>query len=121
MCGIAGIWSPGSRAGGGALGRMLARMRRRGPDGEGSWVEGEVGLGMRRLAIVDVAGGRQPLANEAGTLKVVFNGEIYNHASLRRLLSDRGHTFKSETDGEVIPHLYEEFGPDFVDRLDGIF
>ena len=75
---------------------------------------------MRRLAIVDVEGGQQPLANEDGTVKVVFNGEIYNHQDLRQLLRGRGHSFTSETDGEVIPHLYEEFGPEFVGRLDGI-
>src|SRR3954447_625246 len=121
MCGIAGIRTPGSAVDPEVVASMLAQMHHRGPDGEGSWVDGETGLGMRRLAIVDIAGGRQPLANEDGTLKVVFNGEIYNHAALRRLLGDRGHSFRSETDGEVIPHLYEEFGPDFVDRLDGIF
>jgi asparagine synthase (glutamine-hydrolysing) len=121
MCGIAGIHTPGTAVDAARIDAMLAQMHHRGPDGEGSWVEGDVGLGMRRLAIVDVEGGRQPLTNEDGTLEVVFNGEIYNHQELRRLLRGRGHSFTSETDGEVIPHLYEEFGPDFVDRLDGIF
>jgi asparagine synthase (glutamine-hydrolysing) len=121
MCGIAGIRTPGRAVDPARVAVMLAQMHHRGPDGEGSWVEGEVGLGMRRLAIVDIEGGQQPLANEDGTLKVVFNGEIYNHRSLRELLRARGHSLRSETDGEVIPHLYEEFGPDFAGRLDGIF
>src|SRR4051795_2639409 len=121
MCGIAGIRSPGEAVDRGVLDGMLAQMHHRGPDGEGKWVDGEIGLGMRRLAIVDVEGGQQPLLSEDGAVKVVFNGEIYNHRELRELLSGRGHAFTSETDGEVIPHLYEEFGPDFVARLDGIF
>jgi asparagine synthase (glutamine-hydrolysing) len=121
MCGIAGVRSPGRAVDRAVLEAMLAQMHHRGPDGEGLWVDGEIGLGMRRLAIVDVAGGQQPLANEDGTVKVVFNGEIYNHEELRALLRARGHTFTSDTDGEVIPHLYEEFGPGFVERLDGIF
>jgi asparagine synthase (glutamine-hydrolysing) len=100
---------------------MLAEMHHRGPDGEGLWVEGETGLGMRRLAIVDVAGGQQPLCSEDGAVKVVFNGEIYNHGELRAGLAQRGHVFASETDGEIIPHLYEEYGPAFVEQLDGIF
>src|SRR4051795_11877081 len=111
MCGIAGIRTPGSRVDPGVVAAMLAQMHHRGPDGEGSWVEGDVGLGMRRLAIVDVAGGQQPLTNEERTLKVVFNGEIYNHQALREHLRGRGHSFTSDTDGEVIPHLYEEYGP----------
>jgi asparagine synthase (glutamine-hydrolysing) len=121
MCGIAGIRSPGVRVERSALESMLAQMHHRGPDGEGLWVDGEVGLGMRRLAIVDVAGGQQPLKSEDGAVKVVFNGEIYNHRDLREWLGERGHEFASESDGEVIPHLYEELGPDFVARLDGIF
>jgi asparagine synthase (glutamine-hydrolysing) len=96
-------------------------MHHRGPDGEGLWVGDGVALGMRRLAIVDVAGGDQPLVNEDGSIRVVFNGEIYNHLDLRGPLAAGGHRFASETDGEVIPHLYEEMGPDFVARLDGIF
>ena len=74
-----------------------------------------------RLAIVDVADGRQPAANEDGTVQVVFNGEIYNHRQIRRWLARRGHQFRSGSDVEVIPHLYEERGLDFVDELDGDF
>jgi asparagine synthase (glutamine-hydrolysing) len=121
MCGIAGIHTPGKRVDTAVVAAMLAQMHHRGPDGEGSFVEDDIGLGMRRLAIVDVEGGRQPLANEDGSIKVVFNGEIYNHAELRRDLAPRGHRFASDSDGEVIPHLYEQYGPDFVERLDGIF
>jgi asparagine synthase (glutamine-hydrolysing) len=100
---------------------MVAALRHRGPDGEALWLDGPVGLGMRRLAIVDVAGGEQPLCSEDDTIKVVFNGEIYNHRALRAELLRAGHSLCSETDGEVIPHLYEEHGPAFVERLDGIF
>jgi asparagine synthase (glutamine-hydrolysing) len=85
------------------------------------WGEEDVALGMRRLAIVDVLGGEQPLCNEGSTVHVVFNGEIYNHEELRAELQGRGHRFQSRTDGEVIPHLYEELGPEFARRLNGIF
>ncbi len=96
-------------------------MAHRGPDGESLWLGGEVALGMRRLAIVDLPGGTQPLRNESGDIYAVFNGEIYNHTALRADLSSRGHWFRSRTDGEVIPHLYEEWGPEFAARLNGIF
>src|SRR4051812_34228482 len=121
MCGIAGMRTPGRGVERTTIEAMLGPMHHRGPDGEGLWVGDGIGLGMRRLAIVDVAGGDQPLVSEDGSVHVVFNGEIYNHLDLRGPLADRGHTFASETDGEVIPHLYEEMGPDFVARLDGIF
>src|SRR5438128_10425134 len=98
---------------------MLAEMRHRGPDGEGLWTGRDVGLGMTRLASVDVEGGQQPLASEDGSVKVVFNGEIYNHLELRRRLAQHGHRFRSGSDGEVIPHLYEEHGFDFVAQLEG--
>lgn len=103
------------------LARMVSAMAHRGPDGESLWGEEDVALGMRRLAIVDVQGGAQPLRNEARTVHVVFNGEIYNHDELRAELQERGHRFRSRTDGEVIPHLYEELGPEFAGRLNGIF
>jgi asparagine synthase (glutamine-hydrolysing) len=96
-------------------------MSHRGPDGESLWSEEDVAFGMRRLAIIDVQGGTQPLRNEARTVHVVFNGEIYNHEELRAELEKRGHRFRSRTDGEVIPHLYEELGPEFARRLNGIF
>lgn len=121
MCGMAGIHTPGIAVDRGRLAAMVGAMAHRGPDGEALWTDGDIGLGARRLAIVDVAGGHQPLRNENGSVLTVFNGEIYNHRELRELLRSRGHRFATETDGEVIPHLYEEFGPGFVERLDGIF
>jgi asparagine synthase (glutamine-hydrolysing) len=121
MCGIAGILTPGRPVDAEVLGRMVAAMTHRGPDDEGRWTGDGVGLGMRRLAIVDVPGGAQPLRNEEGSVRVVFNGEIYNHRALRDELAARGHRFASDTDGEVIAHLWEEHGPRGVARLDGIF
>ncbi|HEU0316674.1 MAG TPA: hypothetical protein VFR49_05050, partial [Solirubrobacteraceae bacterium] len=121
MCGIAGLLTPGVAVDPAVLGAAVAAMVHRGPDGSGIWVDRDVGLGMRRLAIVDVAGGEQPLASEDGRIRVVFNGEIYNHSELRRGLAARGHRLASRTDGEVIAHLYEELGDRFVERLDGIF
>lgn len=100
---------------------MVARLVHRGPDGEGYHAEPGLALGMRRLAIVDLAGGAQPLYNETGDVAVVFNGEIYNHRELRGWLEDRGHELSSETDGAVLPHLFEEHGVGFVERLNGIF
>lgn len=124
MCGIAGIVRlPGAR--GEAcepdLARMLAALRHRGPDENGTLVRDGVALANARLSIIDVAGGHQPVHNEEGTVHVVFNGEIYNQADLRRDLVSRGHRFASLADTEVIPHLYEERGPSFLDQLNGMF
>jgi asparagine synthase (glutamine-hydrolysing) len=121
MCGIAGIITPGVPVQREILARMVGAMSHRGPDGESLWGEEDVALGVRRLAIIDVQGGAQPLRNEASTVHVVFNGEIYNHEELRAELRECGHRFRSRTDGEVIPHLYEELGPEFAQRLNGIF
>ncbi len=122
MCGIAGIvvldGAPPER---GLLEAMCATLTHRGPDDQGLHVSGNVGLGMRRLAIIDVAGGRQPLFNETRTIRTVFNGEIYNFRELRGELVQRGHRFDSATDGEVIVHLWEEHGPAFVERLNGMY
>jgi asparagine synthase (glutamine-hydrolysing) len=96
-------------------------LRHRGPDGEGLLLDGHVGLGHRRLAIVDVAGGHQPMANEDQTVWIVFNGEIYNHAALRPELEARGHRYRTRSDTETILHLYEEEGPRCVERLQGMF
>src|SRR6185436_12994900 len=93
----------------------------RGPDDEGIYVDGPVGLGMRRLSIIDIAGGHQPISNEDGTVWVVFNGEIYNYRELRPNLEARGHRFATNSDTETIVHLYEEYGPDFVHHLRGMF
>jgi asparagine synthase (glutamine-hydrolysing) len=96
-------------------------MVHRGPDDEGIYAEGGVGLGMRRLSIIDVAGGHQPVHNEDKTVWIVFNGEIYNFVELRRDLESRGHRFYTNTDTETIVHLYEEFGSECVQRLRGMF
>jgi asparagine synthase (glutamine-hydrolysing) len=120
MCGIAGIFDA-CGVDDGALDSMVNAMVHRGPDGAGFYRDGNICLGMRRLAIIDVEGGDQPLDNEEHDVVVVFNGEIYNHAELRSWLFGRGHRLSSQSDGAIIPHLYEELGPDFVRRLNGIF
>src|SRR2546428_5686403 len=123
MCGIVGIVKLNQRetVDEARLKRMRDVLRHRGPDGEGLWIEGPVGLGMRRLAIVDVAGGRQPMANEDGTVWIVYNGEVYNHADLRPELEQRGHRYRTRSDTETILHLYEEDGERCVERLQGMF
>ena len=122
MCGIAGIATRGGSVPETArLRRMCDAMRYRGPDGEGFHVAPGIGLGMRRLAIIDLATGDQPLSDESGAIQVVFNGEIYNYRELRRELEARGHVFRTRSDTEVIPHLYEEQGLGFARRLSGIF
>lgn len=118
MCGICGMVGGPERE---ALGRMAAAMAHRGPDDDGFFVDARAGLGFRRLSIIDVAGGHQPLANEDASLHLVFNGEIYNHRELRAGLEARGHRFRTQSDGEVILHLYEETGPAFAEHLNGIF
>jgi len=123
MCGIAGILEldPREAVEEARLRRMRDVLRHRGPDGQGLLLDGPVGLGHRRLAIVDVAGGHQPMANEDGTVWIVFNGEIYNHAALRPELEARGHRYRSRSDTETILHLYEEEGEQCVERLQGMF
>ncbi|HEX6460740.1 MAG TPA: asparagine synthase (glutamine-hydrolyzing) [Thermoleophilaceae bacterium] len=121
MCGIAGIHAPAGGADATLVRAMTARLEHRGPDGQGYHSADRIALGMRRLAIVDPEHGHQPLLNEEGDVVVLFNGEIYNQKELRRGLEERGHRLRSNSDGEVIPHLYEELGPGFVDRLNGIF
>src|SRR3989454_3783457 len=101
--------------------RMCQTIVHRGPDDEGVYTQGPVGLGMRRLSIIDLAGGRQPIHNEDKTLWVVFNGEIYNFPDLRWELEARGHQFYTHSDTEVIVHLYEEMGSDCVKKLRGMF
>jgi asparagine synthase (glutamine-hydrolysing) len=93
----------------------------RGPDDQGLFVKRDIGLGMRRLSIIDVGGGHQPISNEDGTVTVVFNGEIYNFKALREQLERRGHRFKTRTDTEVIVHAYEEYGSDCVSHFNGLF
>jgi asparagine synthase (glutamine-hydrolysing) len=123
MCGIAGIlkFDPRERAEEDRLVRMRDTIAHRGPDGHGAIVDGPAGLAHRRLAIVDVAAGAQPMCNEDGSVWVVFNGEIYNHASLRPSLEARGHRYRTRSDTETILHLYEEEGEGVVDGLHGMF
>lgn len=123
MCGIAGLLSSGQTHEGHAaeVRRMLGALAHRGPDGQACVATDRMVLGSARLAIVDVAGADQPLANEARDLLVVFNGEIYNHRSLARCLRQRGHVLRTSGDGEVIAHLYEEYGTGAFDLLDGQF
>ena len=101
--------------------RMNEAIRHRGPDDAGYWNGGSVGLAMRRLGIIDLSGGHQPMTNEDGTITVVFNGEIYNFKELRDTLITQGHTFRSQSDTEVIVHAYEEYGDDAVLRFNGMF
>jgi asparagine synthase (glutamine-hydrolysing) len=118
MCGICGIVGQPDAS---AVRRMARAMVHRGPDDEAFYEDSGAVLGFRRLSIIDVAGGRQPLSNEDGSIRVVFNGEIYNHREIRADLEQRGHVLHTGSDGEVISHLYEELGDDLVDRLNGIF
>jgi asparagine synthase (glutamine-hydrolysing) len=118
MCGIAGFVGPGNRD---QLEGMVKLLVHRGPDDEGLFVAPGIGLGMRRLAIIDLPGGRQPMANEDEGLRVVFNGEIYNFRELRSDLLRRGHRFRTQSDTEVILHLYEEEGEACVEQLRGMF
>ena len=122
MCGIAGYAgrSRSAERAEAALGAMCAAIRHRGPDEEGHHVGPGVALGMRRLSVIDVLGGSQPIANERGDVHVVFNGEIYNHHAIRARLAPR-HVFRTRSDTEVLVHLYEEMGDAMVDELRGMF
>jgi len=100
---------------------MTSALKHRGPDGSGAYVSERVGLGHRRLSIIDLSGGAQPITNEDGTLHLVFNGEIYNFIELRKELEEKGHLFKTRSDTEVIIHGYEQWGLDCVNRFNGIF
>jgi asparagine synthase (glutamine-hydrolysing) len=123
MCGIAGIleFRRDTRADSGALRKMCQIMAHRGPDDDGFYTDGPAGIGMRRLSIVDLATGHQPISNEDGSLWIVFNGEIYNHLSLREQLIARGHSYRTHSDTETIIHLFEEYGRDCVQHLRGMF
>jgi asparagine synthase (glutamine-hydrolysing) len=121
MCGIAGVATRGSTPPRELIGAMCNVIRHRGPDGEGIHVEPGVGLGMRRLAVLDLVTGDQPVTNDSGTVRAVFNGEIYNYRELRAELTAKGHRFRGTGDSEVIPRLYEEHGLAFLSRLNGMF
>ena len=120
MCGICGIFDPDgvSRE---DIQLMAQEIAHRGPDDQGFYVNGRIGLGNRRLSIIDLAGGHQPIGNEDGTVQIAFNGEIYNHPTLRQELQQKGHVFHTSSDTEVIVHLYEEYGEQCVERLQGMF
>jgi asparagine synthase (glutamine-hydrolysing) len=122
MCGICGIARlDGAAVDGRVLDDMSAALEHRGPDSAGRVIDGPVGLAARRLSIIDLAGGDQPITNETGDVHVVQNGEIYNHAALRAELEAAGHRFRTRSDTEVLVHLYEEHGPGFAARLRGMF
>ena len=123
MCGIAGMieFARGARADREALDAMCRIMTHRGPDDQGVYLDGPVGIGMRRLSIVDLSTGHQPISNEDKNLWIVFNGEIYNHRELRERLVALGHIYRTQSDTETIVHLYEEYGPDCVQHLRGMF
>jgi asparagine synthase (glutamine-hydrolysing) len=122
MCGIAGILTAkGAALDGSALRRMTRTLTHRGPDEEGYFEGVGVGLGHRRLSIIDLAGGQQPMHNEDASVWTSFNGEIFNYIELRESLVKKGHRFATHSDTEVIVHLYEEYGTDFVDHLNGQF
>ena len=123
MCGICGkfVFDRESRVSSTLLKAMADSIRHRGPDDEGFYISGQIGLGFRRLSIIDLAGGHQPLSNEDDTVWIVFNGEIYNYQELREFLIGKGHRFKTQSDTEVIVHLYEEFGELCVEKMRGMF
>jgi len=122
MCGICGIFDlSGQPVDRDLLDRMIAIIQHRGPDGEGRLINREVGIGHRRLSIIDVGGGGQPIGNEDGTIQIVFNGEIYNFIELRQELEVLGHQFRTRSDTEVIVHAYEQWGTACVKRFNGMF
>jgi asparagine synthase (glutamine-hydrolysing) len=123
MCGIAGVLNlkAGPPPDPGLLAGMIARLRHRGPDETGFHAEPEVGLGHARLSIIGLKDGTQPIANEDGTLRIVYNGEAFNYVELRRELIAAGHVFRTTTDTEVVLHLYEEHGPACLERINGQF
>ncbi|HZQ88968.1 MAG TPA: asparagine synthase (glutamine-hydrolyzing) [Gaiellaceae bacterium] len=121
MCGICGLYSPSGAPPPAVVDAMRARIRHRGPDQGGTEALGACVLGHQRLQVLDPELGYQPVANERGDIVAVFNGELYNFAELRRDLAARGHQVRGRGDTPVIPHLYEEFGPSFVERLEGMF
>lgn len=123
MCGIAGVFEYKDRkeTDRNILFDMLAAIEHRGPDDRGVLLAGNLSMGMQRLSIIDLAGGKQPISNEDGTITIVFNGEIYNYRELQQKLRARGHTLSTASDTEVIVHLYEDLGEDCVKELRGMF
>jgi asparagine synthase (glutamine-hydrolysing) len=123
VCGICGIAAPGinRRVDDSLLVRMRDALTHRGPDDAGLFIQGSIGLGHRRLSIVDLAGGHQPMNSEDNRSRIVYNGEVYNHRQLRSALEARGHRYRTSSDTETIIHLYDEYGPGAVSHLRGMF
>ena len=123
MCGITGLvhFDPHHPIEPALLGEMTYCLRHRGPDDQGYFIDENVGLGHRRLSVIDLTSGHQPIGNEEGTVWIVYNGEIYNYLELRRELISREHQFRTNSDTEVIVHGYEEFGEACLERLNGMF
>src|SRR5580692_8157100 len=123
MCGICGIlnFDRNRAAEQSTLGEMNRRIVHRGPDDAGFYLSGNIGIAMRRLSIIDVQSGHQPVMNEDNSVFIVFNGEVYNHQELRQRLENLGHRYRSHSDTETIVHLYEEYGQDCVSHLRGMF
>src|SRR4051794_7604603 len=125
MCGITG-WinldsSKTNNHSEAVLHSMCERIVHRGPDSEGVWMDSDVALGMRRLSIIDLRTGDQPVFSEDGSVIAMQNGELYNYRELREQLERNSHKFVTQTDTEIIPHLYQEYGEGFVDHLNGMF
>ena len=122
MCGIAGFVTVQPGAGSKTvLARMTDRIRHRGPDAEGFYTDAHAFLGHRRLSIVDLATGQQPMTQESGDLFLIYNGEIFNHVSLRPELESAGHRYHSKSDTEMILHAYEQYGPACLEKFRGMF
>jgi len=119
MCGICGVWGNLNRD---AVEAMVPSMRHRGPDDQGVYVGPGVALGMARLSILDLtSAAHQPMSNPEGTIWIIYNGEAYNHQSERLLLEEKGCTFASRSDTEVVMRMYEHYGDDFMCRIRGMF
>ncbi len=123
MCGICGLlhFDAERQADEGLVRRMASVMEHRGPDAEGVHVDGPAGLGHRRLSIIDLSGGQQPMCNEDGSVWIAFNGEIYNYQEIADQLKTKGHQFRTRSDTETIVHAYEEYGADCAEKLRGMF
>ena len=120
MCGYVGFTNTIDNANI-VLKKMMEKIRHRGPDGEGQYIDENVALGHRRLSIIDIDAGAQPMYNEDGSLVIVFNGEIYNYKQIREQLIKSGHTFATNSDTEVLIHGYEEYGEKILNQLRGMF
>ena len=121
MCGIAGYIDKTEKPDIQLINRMLTRIHHRGPDECGIYADESIGFGSVRLSVIDIMGGQQPMPNEDLNLWIVFNGVIFNYIELRTELEGKGHKFRTKSDTEVIVHLYEKFGYDFCNKLDGSF